>query len=320
MLDHLPNFQKYLRVLEGLQESSVKAYSEKITEFFSWLDGRLRAPEMRKNIEDYLEYCFYKGNTNQTRHTKLTALSKFFNYLRYEGLIAENPAANIPRPKLKKKMMQSFRKDEVLNIFKQINSGTEKGLRDICILILAAFCGFRVSEIYDLNLEDVIDDGKDIKFNILNSKGRDRRVDLWKVPGMFIRQYLMLRIFQGGRNADPFLVSYNHSKPKLKRLTACSIENLIKQLAQQSGIRRPTIKTHMLRAGHANDLQSIKGYTLTAIMERLGWGDLSTAGRYLVHRERLHREYASLHDYWREFGSLWKKAEPAEPEKEDSED
>jgi site-specific recombinase XerD len=137
----------------------------------------------------------------------------------------------------------------------------------------------------------------------------NRRVILWKVPGSFIRRYLMIRISQRARGSDPFLVSYNWSKPKGRRLTSAAIDRLIKNLAKGAKIRKAEIHAHMFRATHANDLQQIRGYTLPAIMERLGWLDLSTAGRYLVRRERVHREYSSLHEYWKEFSRIWRKEE-----------
>jgi hypothetical protein len=40
-------------------------------------------------------------------------------------------------------------------------------------------------------------------------------------------------------------------------------------------------------------------------MERLGWKNLSTADRYLVRRERIHKEYESLHEYWIGFKKCW---------------
>ncbi len=39
----------------------------------------------------------------------------------------------------------------------------------------------------------------------------------------------------------------------------------------------------------------------------MGWKDLSTAGRYLVRRERIHRTYNSLHEYWIDFAKIWHK-------------
>jgi site-specific recombinase XerD len=319
MLEHLPAFERSLRVLEGLGQATTDAYAGKVKEFNIWCKGNdistdLREgtqQERRKHIEAYLEWCFYQmNNSNQTRYTKLNALSKFFRYLKYREIISYDPTEGMPRPQLSKKLMLTFTKEEVLRFFRKCDPTTEKGLRDICVLILAVFCGLRINEIITLDLNDIIDDGKDIDINVKGKQraGRvSRQVWIWKAPGLYIRQYLLIRIGHGAHGSDPFLVSYNWSKPKGRRLTAGAVNKLIKKLAKAAGIRKAEIHAHMFRATHANDLQHVKGYTLPAIQERLGWQDLSTAGRYLVRRERIHRIYNNLHEYWFDFTKIWLK-------------
>ena len=315
VLNHLPGFQRSLRALQGLVESTVNAYSRQVMEMNAWLIGKGYSTDPaelatagREHIEEYLEYCFYQGNKNVTRRTKLTAISKFFRYLQYKGVISTDITSNIPRPKVRKKFMITFTREEVLRIFGQIDITKEKGVRDVCIVVLAVFCGLRMNEIVTLDLDAISDDGKGLSILI---KGKhyageiSRSVDLWKAPAWFIQQYFLIRLSHGARSSDPFLVSYNHSTPKGRRLTQAAIDRMIKNLATRAGIRKPEIHAHMFRATHANDLQHVRGYILPAIMERMGWKDLSTAGRYLVRRERIHRIYDSLHQYWLDFGKIW---------------
>jgi len=148
---------------------------------------------------------------------------------------------------------------------------------------------------------------RDIDINVKGKMKHDRRVILWKVPGSFIRQYLMIRISPARTGLRSLPGVLQLVKAKGRRLTSAAIDRLIKNLAKGAKIRKAEIHAHMFRATHANDLQQIRGYTLPAIMERLGWLDLSTAGRYLVRRERVHREYKSLHEYWKEFSKIWRK-------------
>lgn len=314
MLNHLDGFCRHIQILEALSPASVHAYRAKVAEFHSWLMQKGLSTDVtqisRREVEEYLKHLYLElGNKNITRFTKLTALSQFARYLIYERVITADFTANIPRPKLRKKLMLTFNKDEVLRFFRQVDIGTEKGIRDVCILILAAFCGLRMNEIITLDLNSIVDDSKDIDIRVKGKQGHDREVILWKVPGMFMRQYLLIRISQGAKGSDPFLVSYRKGKGGAQgnRLTAVALDVLIKQLAKKAGIRKAEVHIHMFRATHANDLQHIKGYTLPAIQERLGWKDLSTAGRYLVRRERIHREYNSLHEYWIEFSKCWTK-------------
>lgn len=314
MINHLSGFIRYLQVLEGLSPKSVEVYCAKVKEFFAWLEGNDNVKPageiVRQDIEQYLEWCFYKGNSNQTRHTKLTALGKFFRFLRYEKEIPEDITAEIPKPKIFSRRMQTFTKEEVLNFFRVIDIMNEKGVRDCCIFILAAFCGLRISEIYKLRLGDIIDDGNNLDIAIpedIGKKHSSRTIYLWKVPAAFIRSYMTIRITQGAKVSDPFFVSYRFRRPSTKPLDAGSLNVVLRTYSRRAGIRKSKITFHMFRATHANDLQHIRGYTMPAIQERLGWKDLSTAGRYLVRRERIHRTYNSLHEYWSEFRQIWTK-------------
>lgn len=318
MLEHLDGFGRHMRILEDLKQSSVDAYVGKIREFHAWLEenGRLMDPValIREDVEDYLQWCFYRGNKNITRFTKLTALTKFFRYLIYKGIIDRDITERIPRPKTRKKFVQMFNKDEVLRFFKQIDITREKGIRDAVILILAAFCGLRVSEIINITLNDIVDDTKNLDVNVIGSKfDESRQVYLWKAPAMFIRQYFTLRLGHGAKSNDPLLVSYTRGgRSKGRKLTHSSVDVLIKNLAKKASIRKPEIHIHMFRATHINDLRHIKGYDLPAIAERVGHKDISTTDRYIPRRERIHRQYNSLHEYWIDFIKIWTKEEEDE--------
>jgi integrase/recombinase XerD len=314
MINHLPGFTRYLQVLEGLSPKSVEVYCAKVKEFFAWLEGNDNVKPVeeitRHDIEHYLEWCFYRSNSNQTRHTKLTALGKFFRYLRYEKIIPDDITADIPKPKIFSRRMQTFTKEDILNLFRAIDITIEKGVRDCCIFILAAFCGLRISEIYKLRIGDIIDDGNNFDIAIpedIGKKHSTRTIYLWKIPAVFIRSYITIRITQGAKVGDPFLVSYRFGRPSTRPLDAGALNAILKTYARRAGLRKSKITFHMFRATHANDLQHIEGYTLPSIQERLGWKDLSTAGRYLVRRERIYRTYRDLHKYWIEFRQIWAK-------------
>lgn len=310
--NHIDKFEKHLRILKGLAPSSVQAYRRHIEEFLSWRAGNaLEGPATRQNIEGYLEWCFYRGNSSRTRITKTVALQNYFRFLVYTGMQDEDPTATLPRLRAGKPFMQTFNQDEILRMFAVCDVTSGKGLRDAVFLILGAFTGFRVSEITGFNIEQISDDGKDIDLVIPKTKrGAGRSVYLWKAPGMFVRQLLASRIAAGAGIGDPLLVSfYKGSRPRGKRLSTKALDNLIKQLARRAKLRKPAVKCHMLRASHANDLQHVRGYTLPAIMERMGWKNLETAARYLVRRDRIHKEHASLHAYWKDFAGVWTKGD-----------
>ncbi len=326
---YLEGFGNHLKILQALSDKSVTAYCEKVEEFFRWKKNSILTPPVtggdmitRQDIEGYLEWCFYRGNVNQTRFTKLIALQKFFRYLVYEGVIEKDITAMIPRPRIFKKFVQKFTKNDVLGFFKAIDILTEQGLRDAVVFILAAFCGLRVNEIIKLTLNDIIDEDGFITVNIQETKHKSSRsVYLWKVPSVLFRKWFSVRMSHGAGAEDPLLVQYYKSgRPRdgYHGLSAVSIHMIIQKYARKAGIRKPRVHVHMFRATHASDLRYIKGYDIAAIAERLGHKNISSTDRYLPSRDRIHREYRSLAEYWYEFATIWSKKDEKKEHAESS--
>jgi site-specific recombinase XerD len=309
---YLSGFQRNLRILHGLDPKSISAYTRFVEVFFEWLENNSLSERVeditRKDLEGYLEWAYYKGNTNATRKTKLGALRRFFTYLVYEGVIKEDLAAMIPRPKIHKKCVQKFCKDEVLKLMSAVDITSEKGIRDICILILAAFCGLRIAEITGITLGDIIDDGRSLDVAVTGKFQKTRVVYLWKAPAECIRRLIIIRITQGAKEMDPLFMSYDRKTRKLSggRLAAGILGTILRRYADKAKIKKPRLNMHMFRATHASDLRAIKGYDIAAIAERLGHSNISTTDRYLPARGRIHRIYPSLSAYWSEFIYLWR--------------
>lgn len=317
MTNYLPGFQRHLRVLHALSEQSIKQYQRAVEECLRWLDGKgihdIKNIS-RKDLEAYLEWCYYRGNSTRTRVRKLISLQRFFRYLKYEEIIEKDLASEIPVPKIYHKFAQKFTKDEVLKIFGAIDINTEKGIRDVCIFIFAAFCGMRIGEISRLRMEDIID-GKPMFINVIDSKFHSyRSVSIWKAPAVFIRQWYSIRLTQEAKSEDPFFISYRRrgwkkftNTPQDKPLGSDAIERLIKAYAKKAGLRRSAVRAHMFRATHYDDLRHIQGYDDQAIAGRLGWKHTSTADHYISNRDRVSGHYPSLSAYWSEFPKIWER-------------
>lgn len=323
MINYLPGFSRFLQVLQGLSNKSVEAYCKKVKEFLGWMDkngnGKLFHEITRKDIEGYLEWCYYRSNSNITRLTKLTALSKFFRYLKYEGLIPEDITTEVPKPKIYINRIQIFTKDEVLNFFKAIDLTREKGLRDACIFIMAAFCGLRQGEILKLRLSDAIDDEGYVDVAIpedIGKKHSSRTIYLWKAPSIFVRQWYAVRLSQGAKAKDPLFISYRWGRPSGRSLDSSALNHILQLYAGKAGIRKTRITWHMFRATHISNLRHIQGYDIAAIAERAGHKNIATTDRYLPKRGRIHRTYSSLAAYWSDFPNIWKKKDDNNGDKE----
>lgn len=305
---------RYLLVLKGLNKASTDRYRFVLVEFDAWLKGNAYEGDAtvitREMVEEYLKHCFYRNNSNATRLTKLTALSQFFRYLAYARVIPADFTKEIPRPRLSKKCVQRFTKDEILRMFRCIDVQQEKGLRDACIMIFGAFAGLRNTEMRTITLSDLADEGKHMTLHVRGRFGKERSVWLWAAPSVFIRAYLAVRLQQGAKGDTPLLTTYRRGNRLTGRgMGITAIDDVIKLLADAAGVRKARKHPHMLRASHIHDLRHVKGFDPAAIAKRVGHSNIATTDRYMPDRERIHRIYNSLHEYWIEFPKLWNKAE-----------
>ena len=321
----LEKWGKHMRVLRGMTDKSVRSYRGYVVEFIDWYKkayprpastmnasygGVVFAQVRRQEIEGYLEHLFYDaGNSNSTRKTKLICLRSFWRWMLYEGVVPDDVTFGIPTPIVRSRLIQSFTRQEVIRMFSEVDIYSAKGMRDICILILLAFCGLRIGELCGLRLEDLADDGDYVRVHIpedIGKRGSSRVVDLWKAPSIFLRQWVAMRLSQGCTGSSSVMVSFRRGDlPTGNPLADRQVDRIVKEYADAARIRKPRITSHMFRATHASDLRYIRGYDIAAIAERLGHRNIATTDRYLPQRGRLKKEYASLREYWIDFEKIW---------------
>lgn len=311
----LKKWGDHMMILRGMKPLSVGKYGAYITEFFKWY-GKKNGKTYkigditRQDIEHFLEYLFYeRSNSNYTRKTKLIALRSFWQWLLYAEQVPKDITHLLPTPIVRQKLLQTYTKEDILRIFRQIDIHTAKGLRDSVIFILLAFTGLRIGELISLRIGDLSDDGDHIRVQItedIGKKGSSRVVDLWKAPSIFVRQWLSLRLSCGAGVGSSLLCSVTLQDVLTGRaLGKEQVGALIKKYARAAGIRKAQITSHMFRATHASDLRHIRGYDIAAIAERLGHRNIATTDRYLPSRDRLKKEYKSLRQYWIDWEKIW---------------
>lgn len=321
----LNKWGEHLRILRGMNPKTIAQYQGYIREFFAWSQEAMAAPKpisevTRQDIEAYLEHLFYKkDNNNYTRKTKLSCIRNFWRFLIYEGILHEDITVQIPVPIVRQKLIQAFTQQEVLRMFAKSDPYSEQGLRDLCILIILAFCGLRVAELCGLKLNDIRDDGEYIDIQVneeIGKKGSTRVVDLWKAPSAIVREWYNLRISHGASAASPFLAPYRNDmlSDGNVHILPRQIDRIVKSFADRASVRKAKVTTHMFRATHASDLRCIAGYDIAAIAQRLGHKNISVTDRYMPRRGRIKKQYRSLREYWIDFEKIWMEKGPADDE------
>ena len=82
-------------------------------------------------------------------------LNTFFDWLKREGFIPDNPVAHIKTPKIDHKVVQALTPNEIKRLLDACSCKSMLGVRNKAILSILLDTGLRVSELASLKLEDV---------------------------------------------------------------------------------------------------------------------------------------------------------------------
>jgi integrase/recombinase XerC len=164
-----------------------------------------------------------------------------------------------------------------------------EGLRDRVLLELLYASGLRVSEIWQLNLENIDAESREIR---VIGKGSKERMTLMGLPAAdALQNYLNL--------ARPYLLNKRLNtavflNKKGQRLSMRGIQKILKHYALAAGIPKD-VHPHVLRHTFATHLLD-GGADLRVVQELLGHADLSSTQIYThVTQSRARKIYLSAH-------------------------
>ncbi len=206
---------------------------------------------------------------------QLSAIRSFFDYLIANSLCEHNPARHVKAPRPSKPLPKTLDVDQLNGLLNQA-AKTPLQIRDLAILELFYSSGLRLSELADLDLNDL--DVKEKTVLIRHGKGKKSRV----VP---VGRYALIALQNWfgirhqfttdpglGENPAIFLSSQG------KRLSVRSIQQRIKHWCKQHGFNQ-MIHPHMLRHSFATHMLESSG-DLRAVQELLGHSNINTTQIY----------------------------------------
>ena len=167
--------------------------------------------------------------------------------------------------------------EEIERLLAEPKTDTLQGVRDRAIIELLFSSGLRVSELVNLNREDV--NLKRREFMVRGKGEKDRPVFVSEAAASWITQYFDHR----DDNARPLFIRYSGNKQislsgNYFRLTARSIQRLVSRYALLAGITKQ-VSPHTLRHSFATDLL-MNGADLRSVQAMLGHSNISTTQIY----------------------------------------
>lgn len=281
----LKTLENYNRYLTRFTTQMKIRYTQDITEeavrkFRLWLNRQPGADEretMKKRTQNYY----------------MIALRTFLKYLdRHE--IPSLSASKIELAKVGSRDLDLLSRADLLRLISAPDETDEKSLRDRAILETLFSTGLRVSELCQLN-RDI-----DLKRDEVSVRGKGEKVRvvfLSPTAKKKIKRYLDIR-----RDVDEALfVSTGRTavarslRDLSLRLTARSIERIVKHYASKAGITKK-VTPHVIRHSFATNLLQ-NGADIRSVQVMLGHSDISTTQIYThVTDKKLHEVHQKFHN------------------------
>lgn len=173
----------------------------------------------------------------------------FFAFLEYKGLY-KDITANIrtPKTKIREFKRDSLEREDVLRILESIDTSTETGKRDYCLMLACVSCGFRIIELQRADIGDIETHAGERRLYIAGKAHREKddykkiEPELWEALG----DYLTTRGTKD-KEAPLFAAVASNAKPGGGRLTEPSISRIIKGVLKKAGYDSRRITAHSLR-------------------------------------------------------------------------
>lgn len=212
---------------------------------------------------------------DEIRAARWTSLRAFFEFLKSNDYIAENPLDKTNRPKIKTEHKVTYlTKQEIESVLDEIrlHSTQQKKSRDLCLVSLALSTGLRVSAITQINIEDIDLDSNTIK--VVEKGNKTRLISFGNNLGVLIWQCIEDRE-KYFADADTNALFVSQWK---RRMTTQAVRDLVAKYTKK--ITNKHITPHKLRASTATNLAA-SGVSIQAIAKVLGHENIQTTKRYV---------------------------------------
>ena len=146
--------------VEGRSQKTIERYCYVIERFFKAIPVRPKMVTVY-NIRKYLADLKVAGNSDRTLEGYRAVLNGFFGWLNNEGLIPNNPCANVSHIKYQKKVREALSNVDMERIWEvcdgQLDNGSRcTAVRDKALVSFLLSSGCRVSEVCMLDRDSMV--------------------------------------------------------------------------------------------------------------------------------------------------------------------
>lgn len=279
----LKRYLQHLAIERGLAENTLSSYRRDLSRYLDALreagiDGPQKITELA--ISGYLR-DLSRGDEGHkplrarsvARHA--VAIRQLHKYWELEGICAPNPAREVQPPSIGQSLPKAISIAQVSAILESVSVDTPAGLRDRAILEFLYSTGARISEVVDLDVDD-LHFAEDAVVRLFGKGSKERVVPVGGYAQRAVSDYLV--------RARPGLAAKGKGTPALflnqrgGRLSRQSVWLLLGKAAERAGVAAE-VSPHTLRHSFATHLLE-GGADVRVVQELLGHASVTTTQIY----------------------------------------
>lgn len=281
-IDDLTNNKK-------LSKNTIESYSRDIKQYLSYLEeNNIDFKDAKRgNIIAYVLFLEKENKAPSSISRSIASIRSFYHFLLRNNIINYDPTIDLKSPKIEKKMPEILTIGEVEKLLSMPIDNNFKGSRDKAMLELLYATGVRVTELVNLNVDDV---NLNLGFVKLNGT-KERVVPIGRMAQRAVNIYIneYRQEFLKGKESNVLFLNFHGQK-----MTRQGFWKIVKSYAREAGIEKE-ITPYTLRHSFAAHLIE-NGADLKSLQQMLGHADISTTQIYAeMVKNRISDVYRKTH-------------------------
>lgn len=279
MRDQIEAFLNYIVVEKRYSPNTLAAYRNDLHQFARFLESLAPPPTAWSEVDkeiliDFMLDLKDRQYSSATVARKVAAVKSFFHFLLDSGVIDDDPTTTLGSPRVKKQLPKALSRRSVERLLEApAKNHSPKGLRDRALLELLYATGMRVSELVELNVDDVNLVSASVR--CVGREEHERVLPLYARAAEALENYLREGRPQYAKDPEERALFLN---PRGTRLTRQGLWLIIKNYVEEVGITEE-VTPHTLRHSFARHLLD-GGAGLRELQQLLGHSNISTTQVY----------------------------------------
>jgi len=269
------DYHIFLKLEKSLAENSILAYEQDLDKLSQYCSDHGISIENASlsDLQDFLYEQSKLNNNTRSQARLVSGIRSFYKFLVYNKIIDSDPSELLELPQLDKHLPEVLSLSEIDSMIACIDMSKPEGQRNRAIIEMLYGSGLRVSELVGLKLSHIY-----LAEHYMLVEGKGSKQRLVPISPEAEKQFAFWLEDRSHLDVKPEYTDIAFLNRYGRQLTRAMIFTIIKQLAEQAGIKK-NISPHTLRHSFATHLLQ-NGADLRVIQQMLGHESITTTEIY----------------------------------------